>query len=67
MQSWGNQCFVLNRTTSLPKSVLRYDVDKDLTSVWNSVFSQSCFPHKETDSKNLEDIKECFVTILKVL
>ena len=41
--------FCMNRTTSMPKSVLRCDVDKDLTSVWYSVFTQSCFPNKETD------------------
>ena len=42
---------VLERTTSVPKSVLRYDVDKDLTSVWYSVFIQSCFPNKKNDSR----------------
>ena len=36
--------FWWNRTTSMPKSVLSYDVDRDLTSVWYSVFTQSCFP-----------------------
>ena len=35
----------------MPKSVLCYDVDKDLTSFWNSVFTQSCSPNKETDSR----------------
>ena len=35
---------VMIRTSRVPKSGLRYDVDKDLTSVWYSVFSQSCFP-----------------------
>ena len=39
---------VMNRTTSAPKSVLRYDVDKDLTFVWYSIFTQSCFPNKKT-------------------
>ena len=37
--------FWLNRTTSMPKSVLCYDVDDDLTLVWNSLFTQSCFPN----------------------
>ena len=41
----------MNRTSSMPKSVLCYDVDKDLTSFWNSVFTQSCSPNKETDSR----------------
>ena len=40
--------FCVNRTTSMPKFVLHYDVDKDLTLVWYSVFTQSCFPNKET-------------------
>ena len=35
----------------VPKSVLRYDVDKDLTAVWYSVFFQSCFPNKKNDSR----------------
>ena len=35
---------VMNRTSRVPKSVLRFDVDKDLTSVWYSACSQSCFP-----------------------
>ena len=33
----------------MPKSVLRYDVDKDLTWVWYSVITQSYFPNKTTD------------------
>ena len=35
----------------MPKSVLRYDVDKDLTSIWYSVFTLSCFPNKKTDRR----------------
>ena len=31
--------FCMNRTTSEPKSVLHYDVDKDLNSVWYPVFT----------------------------
>ena len=31
----------VNRTTCLPISVLRYVLDKDLTSVWKSVFTPS--------------------------
>ena len=33
----------------MPNSVIRNDVDKDLTSVWYSVLTQSCFPNKEAD------------------
>ena len=43
-QNKCNQIDVLKRTTSVPISVLCYDLDKDLTSVWYSVFTQSCFP-----------------------
>ena len=39
----------MNRTTSVPKSVLRYDVNKVRTFVWYSVFTQSGFPNKKTD------------------
>ena len=42
----GISVLVMNKTTSMPKSVLRYDVDKDLISVCYSVFTQSCFPNK---------------------
>ena len=31
----------------MPKSVLRYDLDKDLILVGNSVFTQSRFPNKK--------------------
>ena len=43
--------FWLNRTNSMPKSVLCYDVDNDLTLVWNSVLTQSCFPNKKTERR----------------
>ena len=43
--------FWQNKTTSAPKSVLCYDIDEDLTLVWNSVFTQSCSQNKETDSQ----------------
>ena len=43
--------FCMNTTSSVPKSVLSYDVDEDLTSVWFSVITQSCSPNKETDSR----------------
>ena len=46
--------FWLNKTTSMPKSVLHYDVDKDLTSVWNSVFTQSCYQNKSALSTNMD-------------
>ena len=45
----GGYLAQINRTTSMPKSVLHYDVDKDLTLVWSSVFTKSCFPNKGTD------------------
>ena len=37
---------VFNRTTSMPKYVLHYDKDKNLTSIWYSVFAKSCFPNE---------------------
>ena len=40
---------VMNKTTRVPKSVFHDDVDKDLTSVYYSVFTQSCFPNKNTN------------------
>ena len=42
----GIGVLAMNRTTSMPMSVLRYDVDKDLTSIWYSVFAKSCFPNE---------------------
>ena len=55
--------FCMNRTSSMPKSVICYDVDKDLTSFWNSVFTQSCSPNKEQDltlqsSRSLTSLKQ---------
>ena len=47
----GIRYLVLNRTTCVTKSVLRYDLDKDLILVWNSVFTQSCFPNKKADKQ----------------
>ena len=47
----GMGVLVMSRTTSPPKSVLRYGEDNNLTSVWYSVFAQSCFPIKRTDSR----------------
>ena len=44
--------FCMNRTTSIPKSVLHNDVDKDLTMVWHSDLTQSCFPNKKTDIRS---------------
>ena len=42
----------VNRTTSMPKSVLHYVVDKDPTSVWYYDFTLSCFPNKKTGRQN---------------
>ena len=43
----------MKRTTSAPKSVLCYDVDKDLTSVWYSVFTKSAAPNLVSQIKRL--------------
>ena len=40
---------VMNRTSSLLKSVLRYVLDKNFDL--ETTFTQSCFPNKETDSR----------------
>ena len=38
----------MNRTSSVPKSVLPYCWIRFNTSVWKLVLTQSCFPNKET-------------------
>ena len=42
---------VMNRTSRVPKSVLRYVLDKGPYFDLETVFIQSCFPNKETDSR----------------
>ena len=46
----------------MPKSVLRYDVDNDLTSVWYFVFTLSCFPNKKTNRRRR--VKQCIFSLL---
>ena len=42
-----NQLDVLNRTSSMPKSILHYVLDKGKYFDLESVFTQSCFPNKD--------------------
>ena len=50
--------------SSMPSSVLSYVVNKGHTSIWNSVFTQSCTQIKKTDKRRR--VKK-FITLMLVL